>query len=31
MGKTNAKQDAPLDVLVLGQHPASYLAAALLR
>jgi hypothetical protein len=31
MAKIKAKQEAPLDVLVLGQHPASYLAAALLR
>src|SRR5437868_7650948 len=26
-----AKSDLPLDVLVLGEHPATYLCAALLR
>jgi hypothetical protein len=31
MAKTDAKHESPLDVLVLGEHPASYLTAALLR
>lgn len=31
MAKTDPKNDTPLDALVLGEHPAAYLAAALLR
>src|SRR5436305_13028903 len=31
MSKDQAKQETPIDVLVLGEHPAGYLAAALLR
>lgn len=31
MAKTDAKHESPVDVLVLGEHPASYLTAALLR
>ena len=31
MRKYDAKLDAPIDVLVLGEHPSAYLAAALLR
>jgi hypothetical protein len=31
MAKSDAKHDTPVDVLVLGEHPAAYLAAALLR
>src|SRR5947209_8419698 len=31
MAKSDAKQETPIDVLVLGEHPAGYLAAALLR
>src|SRR4051794_40088998 len=31
MSKETAKQETPIDVLVLGEHPAGALAAALLR
>ena len=31
MAKFNAKQAAPVDVLILGDHPCAYLAGALLR
>ncbi len=31
MSKFDPKLDRPIDVLVLGEHPAAYLAAALLR
>jgi hypothetical protein len=31
MRKFDAKLDTPIDVLVLGEHPCAYLAAALLR
>jgi hypothetical protein len=31
MSKSEAKHESPIDVLVLGEHPAGYLVAALLR